>query len=65
MIRAECALLFQGPSPYARVWCDQLKDGGAIHACDPATAPHALQLCVLEIDNAPEINARGRAMLRR
>jgi hypothetical protein len=53
------------PFPYARVWCDQLIDGSAIHACDRSTAPHELQLCVLEIDNAPEINARVREMLRR
>jgi hypothetical protein len=53
------------PFPYARVWCDQLIDGGAIHACNPATAPHELQLCVLEIDNTPEINVQVRAMLRR
>ena len=52
------------PFPYARVWCDQLIDGLAIHACDRSTAPHELQLCVLEIDNAAEINAQVRAMLR-
>lgn len=53
------------PFPYSRVWCDQLIDGRAIHACDPATAPHELQLCVLEADNSVELNARVRAMLRR
>ena len=26
------------PFPYARVWCDQVIDGQAIHLCDPATA---------------------------
>jgi hypothetical protein len=53
------------PFPYARVWCDQLIDSRAIHACDPATAPHELQLCVLEADNPVELNAKVRAMLRR
>ena len=53
------------PFPYARVWCDQLIDGRAIHACDLATAPHELHLCVLETDNDAELNAQVRAMLRR
>jgi hypothetical protein len=53
------------PFPYARVWCDQLIDGRAIHLCEPATAPHELQLCVMETDNSAEINAQVRAMLRR
>jgi hypothetical protein len=53
------------PFPYARVWCDQLIDGGAIHACDPATAPHELQLCLIESDNPAELNAQVRALLRR
>jgi hypothetical protein len=50
------------PRPFicGRVWCDQLIDGLAIHACNPATAPHELQLCVLETDNSPEINAEVR-----
>jgi hypothetical protein len=53
------------PFPYARVWCDQLIDGRAIHPCHSATAPHELQLCVLETDNTAEVNAQVRAMLRR
>jgi hypothetical protein len=53
------------PFPYARVWCDQLLDGRAIHLCDPATAPHEVHLCVLEADNSPEINAWIRGKLRR
>jgi hypothetical protein len=53
------------PFPYARVWCDQLIDGREIHLCDPATAPHELQLCVIEADNSAELNAQVRAMLRR
>jgi hypothetical protein len=53
------------PFPYARVWCDQLIDGSAIHVCDPATAPHELRLCVMETDNSAELNAQVRAMLRR
>jgi hypothetical protein len=58
-----------GPLPrpfrYARVWCNQLIDGHEIHACDPATAPHELQPCVLETDNSPELNSKVRAMVRR
>ena len=53
------------PFPYARGWCDQLIEGHGIHACDPATAPHELQLCVVERDNSAAINAQVRAMLRR
>jgi len=53
------------PFTFGRVWCDQLIDGHAIHACDPATAPHDLQLCVLEGDNSATLNAEVRAMLRR
>jgi hypothetical protein len=52
------------PFRFARVWCDRLIDGASIHRCDLATAPHELQLCVLETDNSPEINAAVRAMLR-
>lgn len=50
------------PFPYARVWCDKLIDGHAIHACDPATAPHELQLCVIESDNSAELNTKVRAL---
>jgi hypothetical protein len=53
------------PFPYARVWCDQLIDGRAIHLCDPATMPHELQVCVIETDNSTELNTQVRAMLRR
>jgi hypothetical protein len=53
------------PFPYARVWCDQLIDGNAIHACDLASAPHELQLWVLEADNTAAVNLKVRAMLRR
>jgi hypothetical protein len=53
------------PFPYARVWCDQLIEGRAIHRCDPATAPHELQLCVIETDNSAELNAQVRALLLR
>jgi hypothetical protein len=59
-----CSLIPR-PFPYARIWCDQLIDGRAIHLCNPATAPHELQLCVIETDNSPELNARVRSMLRR
>jgi hypothetical protein len=58
-----------GPIPrpflYARVWCDQLIEGQTIHICDPATAPHELQLCVIETDNSAELNAQVRAQSRR
>ena len=37
----------------ARVWCDHLRDGDALHPCNPATAPHELDLCVLTLDNPP------------
>ena len=53
------------PFPYARVWCDQLIGGDPIHRCDPATAPHELQLCVIEADNSAELNTQVRAMLLR
>ena len=53
------------PFPYARVWCDQLLDGDALHACDAASAPHELQLCVIEADNSAATNAQVRALLRR
>jgi hypothetical protein len=53
------------PFPYARLWCDQLIDGNAIHPCDRVTAPHELQVCVMESDNSAELNAQLRAMLRR
>jgi hypothetical protein len=59
-----CSLIPR-PFPFARVWCDQLIDGHGIHTCDPATAPHELQLCVLEGDNSAAFNAEVRAMLRR
>jgi hypothetical protein len=52
------------PFTYARVWCDQLIDGQAIHACDAASTPHELQLCVLEMDNPAELNAQVRLRLR-
>jgi hypothetical protein len=58
-----------GPIPrpflYARVWCDQLMDSHGIHTCDPGTAPHELQLCVVESDNPAKFNAQVRAMIRR
>jgi hypothetical protein len=50
------------PFLFARVWCDHLVGGGHIHVCDAASAPHELELCVLERDNPPEVFAalRGR-----
>jgi hypothetical protein len=53
------------PFPFARVGCDQLIEGRAVHACDSASAPHELQLCVLDADNSAELNIKVRAMLRR
>lgn len=35
----------------ARVWCDQLAQHAGWHACQPATAPHELEVVVLEADN--------------
>jgi hypothetical protein len=53
-----------GPIPrpflFARVWCDHLIEGADIHACDPRSAPHELELCVLERDN-PDVYAALRA----
>jgi hypothetical protein len=46
------------------VWCDHLIEGAAIHTCDPRTAPHELELCVLERDN-PDVYASLRAQVRR
>ena len=58
-----------GPTPrpflYARVWCDTLVDGAGLHACDAASAPHELELCILERDNGAENYGRLRALLRR
>lgn len=53
------------PFLFARVWCDQLIDGAALHACDRKTAPHELHLCVLDNDNSAAINTQLRKMLRR
>lgn len=57
-----------GPIPrpflYARIWCDQLIDAEAIHICDPASAPHELQLCVHEADNSAALNSELRSLLR-
>jgi hypothetical protein len=59
-----CAALPR-PFPFARVWCEALIGGTSIHPCDPATAPHELQLCILEADNSSQVNARIREKLRR
>src|ERR1700738_2327247 len=52
------------PFLFARVWCDHLIEGAAIHTCDPRSAPHELELCVLERDN-PDVYATLRTLLRR
>jgi hypothetical protein len=52
------------PFLFARVWCDHLIEGADIHTCDPKSAPHELELCVLERDNA-DVYAALRATLRR
>lgn len=51
------------PFLFARVWCDYLIEGAAIHKCDSRTAPHELELCVLERDN-PDVYSTLRARLR-
>jgi hypothetical protein len=52
------------PFLFARVWCDHLIEGANIHTCNPRSAPHELELCVLERDNA-DIYAALRARVRR
>jgi hypothetical protein len=52
------------PFLFVRVWCDHLIGGADIHTCDPRSAPHELELCVLERDNA-DVYAVLRARLRR
>jgi len=52
------------PFLFARVWCDHLIEGANIHTCNPGSAPHELELCVLERDNA-DIYAALRARVRR
>jgi len=58
-----------GPAPRpfltARVWCDHLVGGAGLHACDAASAPHELELVILERDNPPDITARLKALRRR
>jgi hypothetical protein len=55
------------PRPFlvARVWCDHLAGDTGLHACDPATAPHELELVILERDNPPDVHARLRSLRRR
>jgi len=58
-----------GPIPrpfiFARVWCDQLIEGQSLHACDASTAPHELELCVIERDNGAAVNTEVRALMRK
>ena len=56
---------FPRPFLYARVWCDHLLDGQSIHPCDAAPAPHELDLCILEQDNAPLLYATLTSQRRR
>jgi len=49
--------LFERPFLHARVWCDHLVGEQNLHRCEPATAPHELEICILERDNLPEIYA--------
>jgi hypothetical protein len=44
-----------------RLWCDQLAENVGLHVCKSATAPHELEVCVLEVDNGPELLAQLRA----
>ena len=53
------------PFLYARVWCDHLINGAGIHACDAVSAPHELELCVIERDNPANIFADVRRLRRR
>ncbi len=50
---------------YARVWCDQLAGGDALHACDAGSAPHEIEVCVLDRDNPPAVMLELRRRLRR
>jgi hypothetical protein len=52
------------PFLFTHVWCDHLIEGASIHTCDPRSAPHELELCVLERDNA-DAYAALRARVRR
>ena len=45
----------------ARVWCDQLVVNEGWHLCNPATAPHELEVVVLEADNGAQLMASLRA----
>ena len=45
------------PFLHARVWCDHLVGDQALHRCESATAPHELEVCILERDNAPALYA--------
>ncbi len=55
------------PRPFltARLWCDQAGADIPGHDCDAATAPHELELVILERDNPPDLMARLRALRRR
>lgn len=55
------------PRPFlvARVWCDHLAADTGLHACDAASAPHELELVVLERDNPPDVHVRLQALRRR
>ncbi len=48
-----------GPYPRpllgARVWCDHVAADDRWHLCDAATAPHELEVVVLESDNPPAV----------
>jgi len=53
------------PFIYARIWCDHLTGGARLHACNPITAPHDLELCVLEADNSSGVYAAVKLRLGR
>jgi hypothetical protein len=53
------------PFLYGRAWCDHLVDAQQLHACDAASAPHELELCIVEQDNAPDAYAQVMRRLRR
>lgn len=45
------------PFLYARIWCDHLSGAGPLHLCQAASAPHELEVCILQRDNPPELYA--------
>ncbi|MBS0394418.1 MAG: hypothetical protein JSR54_07300 [Proteobacteria bacterium] len=57
-----------GPYPRpllsARVWCDHVTADDAWHVCEASTAPHELEVVVLESDNPPAVIERVAARMQ-